>query len=315
MKGACFMKRFLCLLMALSLLLCGCVSDPLQEESKATTESSKPVRTTAPTEAAETQPTEPASIVANVVFDHWYSNDQEQGSLTAYDKDGNTLWSYQSSAYPVGQLDTVSDIGGYQGIYYIAENGSILAFDRESGQLLWKNDAFFGSPAGTDCAVFDDDGTLYICGFMGPDLFAVTSSGETLYQDDYLHPDYYWACGMTMTGNWLTIQLDGGPYGDMDTPYLAYVHKNLPPAPVTATEAAALVCDLYKTITEADGTYAVFDSECFEDGGCYTMIVRYQLSDAEADQIIANGGTPSANTYVAAVKVDTETGYIFPEAY
>ena len=111
------------------------------------------------------------------------------------------------------------------------------------------------------------------------------------------------------------LKLDGGLSGDMSLAYIAYVHKELPPAPVTATEAAALVCELYKTLTEADGTYAVSDSECFEDGDYYTMTVRYQLSDAEADQIIANGGTPAANTYVATVKVDKETGYIFPEVY
>lgn len=306
------MKRFLCLLMALSLLLCGCISDPLQNDPAQT---SHPGWTTPPEDLFTTQPTESAAYVANVVFDHWYSGDQEQGSLTAYAEDGSVVWSYTAGSYDIAQLDFISDIGSHGSRYYISEKGCILAFDWETGELLWKNDDFRGSPLGADCSAFDENGTLYICGYFGPDLFVVDAAGNTVYSDDSLHPDLFWSSSMKLTDQWLSITLDAGAYGDMGTAYLAYVHKNLPPAPVTAAEAADLVCDLYKTLTEADGSYVVFDSECFKDSGYYTMTVRYQLSDAEAERILANGGAPAANTYVATVKVDAETGYIFPEAY
>lgn len=319
------MKRYVCLLILLSLLLCGCISDPIQGEEKPTTEETSaptepkqttaPAQTTVPTESVEVLPTEPVTVIGSVIFERCYSEAMEYATLTAYDQNSNTVWTYRSELYPIGQLDTLSDIGSNADRYYIVENGSILAFDMNTGTLLWKNDGFCGSPASTDCAAFDEEGNLYICGFFGPDLFAVDSNGNTICSKDYLHNDYYWACSLTLTENWLTIELDGGPYGDMDTPYVACVNIcNLSGEAVSLAQAIEQVQQLYNATTGADGTYVVFEDECFEDNGCYILTVRYQLSDAEAEEIIANGGIPSANTYVATVRVDKETGYLFPEA-
>lgn len=311
------MKRVFCLLTILSLLLCGCISDPLQSGKNPTDEETAgPIHTALPTEPEQTAaPTEPESVVDRIIFEHHYSDPMEYATLTACDRNGNTVWTYLSDLYPVGQLDFISDIGGNADRYYIVENGSILAFDMNTGTLLWKNDDFCGSPAGTDCAAFDEAGNLYICGFFGPDLFAVDSNGNTICSKDYLHNDYYWACSLTLTGDWITVELDGGPYGDMDTPYVACVNvRSLSGSSLSLAQAIEQVQQFYNTTTGADGTYVVFEDECFEDNGCYVLTVRYQLSDAEAEQIIANGGTPEANTYAATVKVDKETGYIFPEA-
>lgn len=315
------MKRLLCVMLVLSLLLCGCISDPLQngknaatEETAAPTEPAQ-IPTAVPTEPAQTQPAEPVTVVESVIYEHCYSDPMEYATLTAYDQNGNIVWTYYSNLYSVGQLDVISDIGRNADRYYIVENGSILAFDMNTGMLLWKNDDFCGSPAGTDCAAFDEEGNLYICGFFGPDLFAVDANGKTLCHKDYLNYNYYWACSLTLTETWLTIELDGGPYGDMDTPYTACVNiHNLAGGTLSLAQAIEQVQKLYNATMDADGTYVVFADECFEDGSCYTMTVRYQLSDAESDQITAGGGTPEANTYVATVKVDKQTGYIFPEA-
>lgn len=313
------MKRFLCLMIGLSLLLCGCVSDPLQKEKDPTLAPTLP--TAAPPVAVPTEPeeivsTEPASLVRDVIFDRCYGDGQEYGILTAYDEQGNVVWTYQTAAYLVMQLDCVSDVGRNGGIYYIVENGKILAFDVETGALLWENGDFGGTPANTGCAAFDEAGNLYICGFFGPDLFAVDVGGNTLGCIDYLNNDYYWACGLTLTENWISVQLDGGPYGDTEVPYTACVHVNrLTGVSLSLSQAMEQVLQFYNTTAGAGGTFVVFDDECYEKDDYYVLTVRYQFSDAEADQILANGGTPQANIFVATVKVDKETGYIFPEAY
>lgn len=69
------------------------------------------------------------------------------------------------------------------------------------------------------------------------------------------------------------------------------------------------IVDFYNNLSETDGNYVIFEgSDTHEEAGYYTAIVRYQLTDKEAQDKIESGGTPSANTYVTTVTVDMATG-------
>lgn len=317
------MRKLLCLLLAMCLLLCGCIYVQPQERPDNTEETTQPVQTAEPVQttapAQTSAPTEPVEVVDQVVFAHCYTDSQESATLTAWGYDGSTVWSYTSAAYPIGQLDAVSDIGADHGMYYIVENGTILAFDFHTGELLWQNGDFGGSPANLNSCVFDGQGNLYICGFFGPDVFAVDPEGNTIAHVPELDSRYYWAYGISLRENWLTVMLDGGPSGDLPQGYTYNIYVNTQllgsqiGQPLTLQSAISLVEELYNGMSADDGTYVVFEDECEEVNGRYQMSVRYQLSDAEADAILAQGGTPSANTLAAIVYVDPLTGFVIPQ--
>lgn len=64
-------------------------------------------------------------------------------------------------------------------------------------------------------------------------------------------------------------------------------------------------------LPEGDGgNYVIFDSETRQEGDVYYFVLRYQMSDKEAEEAIQNGKTPSANRLAGQVKVDTDTGEV-----
>lgn len=272
------MKRLFPLLLAICMLLSGCLSDPLGQvtrDPEGPGYSTSPAQPTAPAqtlppETLETKPTEPVTVVEAVVFDHFFTGSQECGTLTGYDKDGNAVWIYNTSEYPVGQLDYISDIGADHGQYYIVENGNILAFDCQTGRRLWLNHAFGGSPASTNAAVFDEKGNLYICGYFGPDFFAVRKDGTTLHAIDTIHQDYFWAYKIELEDNWLTIYLDGGPYGDVaeEEAYRAHINLDTLGSEISSIEQAeALAEAMY------GDAYVLYRS--WEENGGYVVTMRW----------------------------------------
>lgn len=66
------------------------------------------------------------------------------------------------------------------------------------------------------------------------------------------------------------------------------------------------VADYYNNLEEDDGNYIA--GEETERGDTVTLVVRYQMPEAEAEEIIANGGFPSANSFAALVEVNKITG-------
>ena len=91
----------------------------------------------------------------------------------------------------------------------------------------------------------------------------------------------------------------------------------------TATDPATAVSDAGSTkdkiiayFTETNqttGEYVIFDEETTEENGLVSYVVRYQMSDEEAEELMADGGTPAANIYVTTVTENTENGEVCDE--
>ena len=54
----------------------------------------------------------------------------------------------------------------------------------------------------------------------------------------------------------------------------------------------------------------IFDSEIREDNSSYYFIVRYQMTEAEAEARIKQGGMPAANIYHCEVSADKYSGIV-----
>lgn len=77
---------------------------------------------------------------------------------------------------------------------------------------------------------------------------------------------------------------------------------------VSIETARSEVLRYYNNLHSSDGNYFIFDHEVSDDGKYYYMTVRYQLTDAEAAELIAGGGTPVPNAFFSQVMVDKYTG-------
>lgn len=64
----------------------------------------------------------------------------------------------------------------------------------------------------------------------------------------------------------------------------------------------------YEDLWEPDGEYVC--SEAYDNGSTYRITLRYCMSDERANEIIANGGRPSANILVDTIVVDKNTGKV-----
>lgn len=141
-----------------------------------------------------------------VTFQRDTSNGQEYAIYTGMDENGKTLWTYQTDAYYIGQLNSTFDIGLQDDGYYLSEDGKIIKLSLYDGSVIWVNSDFGGSVGGSD---FDNEGTLYVCGYFGPDLFVVNKDGETLSRVEHYDANLFWASDIQWLGDRIAITYDG----------------------------------------------------------------------------------------------------------
>ena len=81
---------------------------------------------------------------------------------------------------------------------------------------------------------------------------------------------------------------------------------------LTKEEITQLVVEHYNALLseEDGGNYAIFDFETQDTDTGYSMMLRYQMSEEAANEIIAEGGSPSANRLVAWVRVNIQSGEV-----
>lgn len=124
-----------------------------------------------------------------VSFDVQHENDTEFAVITGYDEDGEALWTVETPKYGTAQLSRVQAVDIRNDMYYYIDDGDVVALSLKDGRELWRNDEFGGSLG--DFA-FGNNGTLYLCGYLGPDLFVIDSDGSTVRRIAALKDDYIW---------------------------------------------------------------------------------------------------------------------------
>ena len=64
----------------------------------------------------------------------------------------------------------------------------------------------------------------------------------------------------------------------------------------------------YNSLRDDDGIYVVCENESSDCGNNLWVIVRYQMTDEEAEAIEEAGGFPAANILVSGVTINKITG-------
>jgi len=164
----------------------------------------------------------------SVRFEHTEHGLEEYAVITGFDSRGNAIWRYTTGKYDMAQMARVSAIGRYQDTYLFNEDGTIVALDVNTGMAKWKNPDFVGSPLDESCYCFGNDGTLYVCGYLGPDFYAVDINGKTLGRIESFDSSYFWACKIQKDSkNIVAVSLEGSDSGYAEkNPYVFYVDLN-----------------------------------------------------------------------------------------
>lgn len=136
----------------------------------------------------------------------------EYAVITGYDAEGNAVWSVETPRFVITELTSVIELGQRDGRYYYVEDTTVVCLDAQTGTRLWENSDFAGRAEGFAFG----DSALYLCGYYGPDFFAVSYTGETLARIEQFDPNYYWASEIELRGEQALVYLYGGTpnYGD-----------------------------------------------------------------------------------------------------
>ena len=202
------------------------------------------------------------------------------------------------------ELDRVNEIGMREEVYYYAAGGTVTALDLQSGEVLWENEEFQGASLSYS---FGSDGQLYLCGYYGPDFFAVDQEGNTLCRIDSFSAQYQWPHGIRCSGEQAVVTVSEAASGEEAeiTVNLSDYSFELPEVPEQTPEAAAhmtleeicrAVENYYNTAYHTED-YVVFENEAMETDGGYFLILRYQ-------------GGNTANVMASGIQVNTETGEV-----
>ena len=230
--------RFLVCLLAMFLLLSGCSSDKTEKDAASAdpdadalviegkedeTDVEADTEKDADTEEKdekETQEKQTGNVVF-VDFELWNSNDMQRqyAVLTGYDEENNEVWTHTTDEYPVAQVDLLQGFGINQGKYYYIEDGVIITRDISTGDIIWKSENTGGAGA---FGTFGEDGTLYMCGYFGPDFYAIDKNGKTLCKITEFSSDYWWAFEIQLDGDTAVVAMEGTPSGDIE-----YITVNL----------------------------------------------------------------------------------------
>lgn len=144
--------------------------------------------------------------VVDVQFDLKYELGvcENYAILTAVDENGDILWEYITFNYAATELDVICSIGIYGNYYYYTEGGTVVALNLRDGTVAWRNEDFNGASVSY---TFGEDGILYLCGYYGPDFFAVDQSGNTIAKIEKFAYDLSWAHKIEYFGDYVEVTL------------------------------------------------------------------------------------------------------------
>ena len=170
-----------------------------------------------------TSPSSPAPAVGTAASDGAVSvrmtrddGEREKVLFEGVDPNGAVVWQHTETSDFRVELTLIEDIGTWDDRYYYTRQGSVRCLRLSDGKLLWENDAFGG--ASVSGVIDQRNGSVYLCGWYGPDFFACSRDGETLSRME--SGEFYWPTGMDWNGDdELRIYWMGGAGLEMSLPY------------------------------------------------------------------------------------------------
>ena len=170
-----------------------------------------PEPTPEPTPVPTPEPTPVASAV-RVIMKRQDTASYESVLLLGLDAQGSTVWMRSFNTEYRTELDLIQEIGTWQDRYYFNNNGWLTAIRVSNGETIWSNGDFGGASISY---LLGGNGNIYICGYYGPDFYAINADGQTLINYRSISDDYYWPSDLRWYSDW---EIEGTFYGGADVP-------------------------------------------------------------------------------------------------
>ena len=151
-----------------------------------------------------------SAAVVDVIFTRYEETLHEHAVINGVDAQGNVCWNYTTPIYELTQLPGIVEIGIYNHMYYFNDRGTITTLDLQSGQVIWRSEGG-GVGVSEEAYAFGADGTLYYCGYLGPDFCAIGADGTILKTINELYADFYWPYRIRVDGGMAFITFEDGP--------------------------------------------------------------------------------------------------------
>ena len=235
----------------------------------------------------------------------------EYAVITARDAAGDEVWRYETPQCVMTELSAVAAIGLIEDCYYFVEDTSVVCLDAQTGAVLWKNDDYGSRATGI---AFDED-AIYLCGYYGPDFYAISYNGETLARIEQFDPNYYWAQEIELQDGQAAVYLHGGG-ASYDEPVVFHVdlHTYAVTSGAGASAADSLsIEDLSQLLNDYFASYPWGNEDILSGkvtNGSWRndteALFELRLQTGSAEQ------THQANLLAGLVSIDagTLTGYI-----
>ncbi len=193
------------------------------------------------------------ATVENVIFERMYEGNLEYAIIKGVDSEGTKIWEYNTGKYEIATLDSVNEIGISGDRYYFVENGSVICMELQTGNIIWQNSDFQGSVSGY---IFNDNEVLFLCGYFGPDFYAIDGNGNTLALIYEFSESYYWPYEIAIEGDYAVVKMEGSSNGEMaefevninDYTYTK-IEKNYTDVALTDDELCELARQYYERTT------------------------------------------------------------------
>jgi len=194
------------------------VETRLQELSAAQEDAPDPE----PEDEPEKQPEPEKEPVYTVTYEDKYDDNSNHWAVITGYADGKEIWVHSTEPAMEAQSPKLHDIGFWQDRYYYCNDHAVIALDAKTGAELWRNGDFNSTIAAFP--LIGPDGTVYLTGAWGPDLYAVSAEGKTLCRIERLSEVYKDPIFVSVDDTTLIVGMH--TYGNeyvYETPYLRYL--------------------------------------------------------------------------------------------
>lgn len=164
-------------------------------------------------EPSAAAPTAKSSVVSRVAFERKTDSLQkEYAVISAYSDREDLLWTRETEHYDVGDRSKLDEITLLDDAYYYYEGGKLFSIDPLTGDELWKTEVCDETLGDW---VIDDEGSIYITGYEGPDLCIVDPQGNVTARYDSLQDGFESPYDIRLTDNGdVVISYEITPSGD-----------------------------------------------------------------------------------------------------
>ena len=126
-----------------------------------------------------------------------------EATLYALNSQGQEVWTHTFTIEVITELPPVSPAAITADRVYVEIGGTLYALSLQDGTVLWALDdvgASMGAP------LVDPNGsTIYLSGYYGPDLMAISQDGSELWRVNGIDTDYYWCTELAFEGEYLKV--------------------------------------------------------------------------------------------------------------